>query len=287
MSLNVQTLHRSLGAEIQGVDLSRTLEPKVKSEIEMAWKKFGVLVFRNQNISDEEHVSFSRNFGDLEVLPESNRTDNALPEIFILSNIDKNGDILPAESEAVVFNSLTWSWHTDSCYRTIPSKGAVLHGIEVVRGGGGETQFANLREALKEMPPSLRKKIHGLVSEHSWPWMRSHRNLPPMKPEEEAQVPPVHHKLIREHADGDQSLYISPLYMRKIVGLNEEDTHALVEELTKWATRDRYVYKHSWAQHDVVMWDNTWTMHMVMPYDSNVQRRIMHRTAIAGVERVK
>ena len=107
-----------------------------------------------------------------------------------------------------------------------------------------------------------------------------------MTPEEEAQVPPVQHKLIRSHSDGSQSLYISPIYMRKIIGWSEEETRSLVEELTEWATQDRFVYQHLWLQHDVVMWDNTWTMHMVLPYDTSTQRRIMHRTAVAGVEAV-
>ena len=107
-----------------------------------------------------------------------------------------------------------------------------------------------------------------------------------MSPEEEAQVPPVQHKLIRNHSDGSQSLYISPIYMRQIVGWDEDQTRSLVKELTEWATQDRFIYEHSWKQHDVIMWDNRWTMHMVLPYDPNSQRRIMHRTAIAGVEAV-
>ena len=286
MTLSIRKLNGSLGAEIRGVNLSTPLNPSTKSEIEAAWKSFGVLVFRNQNLSDSEHVAFSRQFGELEVLPETDRTDAAIPEIFILSNVDSSGKILPAESEAVIFNSLTWSWHTDSCYRKIPSKGAILHGIEIVKDGGGETRFANLRQALEEMPSSLRGRIEDLEGQHSWSWMRSSRSLPPMRPEEEAQIPPVQHKLIRSHRDGDQSLYISPIYMRKIVGWGEEETRSLVEELTEWATQDRFVYEHSWLQHDVVMWDNTWTMHMVLPYDVTSQRRIMHRTAIAGVEAV-
>ena len=286
MTLSIRKLHDSLGAEILGVDLSTPLDPDTKSEIESAWKSFGVLVFRDQNISDAEHVAFSRYFGELEVLPETDRTDVTIPEIFVLSNVDSCGKILPVESEAVIFNSLTWSWHTDSCYRKIPSKGAILHGIEVVDGGGGETRFANLRQALEEMPSSLRGQIEGLKGQHSWSWMRSRVSLPPMSPEQEAQVPPVQHKLVRNHADGSQSLYISPIYMRQIVGWEEEETRPLVEELTEWAPQDRFVYQHSWLQHDVVMWDNTWTMHMVLPYDTSSQRRIMHRTAVAGVEAV-
>ena len=286
MTLSIRKLHESLGAEIDGVDLSRPLDIDTRSEIEAAWETHGVLVFRNQDIGDTEHVAFSRHFGGLEVLPETDRTDDTMPEIFILSNVGADGKIMPVESEPVTFNTLTWFWHTYSCYRAIPSKGAILHGIEVVKGGGGETRFANMREALAEMPSDLRSRIEGLEGQHSWAWMRSHRNLSPMKAEEAAKVPPVQHKLVRNHRNRSQSLYISPLYMERIVGWDEEETRSLVEELTEWAAQDRFVYEHAWQQHDVVMWDNTWTMHIVLPYDPGSQRRVMHRTAIAGVEAV-
>ncbi len=286
MTLSIRRLHPSLGAEAGGIDLAAPLDPESISEIQVAWETYGVLVFRDQDISDAEHVAFSRHFGVLEVLPESAHTEDALPEIFTLTNVGADGNILPAKSEPVTFNTLTWFWHTDSCYRPIPSKGAILHGIEVIEGGGGETRFTNLRQALAEMPPGLRARIDGLEAQHSFTWMRTHRDLPPMQPAEAATVPPARHKLIRNHQDGSQSLYISPVYMEEIIGWDEEETRALVEELTEWATQDRFVYEHSWRPHDILMWDNRWTMHLVMPYDTASQRRVMHRTAIAGVEAV-
>ncbi len=286
MAPSFRALHPSLGAEASGVDLAAPVDPGTRAQIMEAWREHGVLVFRDQDISDVEHVAFSRNFGTLEVLPERNHTGDRLPEIFVLTNVGEDGEILPTKSEPVTFNSLTWFWHTDSCYRPIPSRGAILHGIEVVQGGGGETRFANLKQALAEMPAEMRQRIETLEARHNFVWMRTHRDLVAMKPEEAASVPAVRHKLIRNHQDGGQSLYISPVYMERIIGLDEEETRALVEELTEWASQDRFVYEHSWEPHDVVMWDNTWTMHLVMPYDQARQRRVMHRTAIAGTEAV-
>ena len=286
MALSLRALHPSLGVEVSGIDLGLPLDASTRAEIVAAWETHGVLVFRDGDISDDEHVAFSRNFGELEVLPERDHTEDALPEIFTLSNVGPDGEILPAASEPVTFASLTWFWHTDSCYRAIPSKGAILHGLEVVEGGGGETRFANLKQALSQMGSELRARIEDLEARHSFVWMRTHRDLPPMKPEEAASVPPVRHKLIRNHRDGSQSLYISPVYMERIIGRGESESRALVEELTEWATQDRFVYEHSWRPHDVVMWNNTWTMHLVMPYDQARQRRVMHRTAIAGIEAV-
>ncbi|MBT06787.1 MAG: hypothetical protein CMM32_07725 [Rhodospirillaceae bacterium] len=150
MMISIKQLHSSLGAEVGGVDLSMPLVPGVKQEIDAAWRQHGVLVFRNQDITDVEHVRFSRCFGELEVLPETERTDSSLPEIFILSNVGSTGEILPETNDAVVFNSLTWAWHTDSCYRMVPSKGAILHGIEVVQGGGARQGLPIYGELLRK-----------------------------------------------------------------------------------------------------------------------------------------
>ena len=286
MSISIRELHPSLGVEVGGVDISKPLSRETVLEIRKAWGRHGVLVFRDQDISDSEHVAFAQNFGDLEVLPERDHTDGRLPEIFKVSNIGDDGELLPTSNESATFNTLTWFWHTDSCYRSVPSRGAILHGIEVIQGGGGETRFANLRAALAEMPAALRARIEGRSATHSFAYMRTHRDLAPMKPEEAASVPAVHHKLIRSHPDGSQSLYISPVYMETISGMGHAETKALVEELTEWASQDHFVYEHSWRPHDVVMWDNTWTMHLVMPYDNANQRRRMHRTAIAGSQTV-
>ena len=286
MSLSIQSLHPALGAEVGGIDLAAPLDAETELQLRQAWAQYVVLVFRDQQISDAEHVRFSRHFGELEVLPEGSYNDGQLPEIFILSNVGADDEILPPESETVTFTTLTWFWHTDSCYRPVPSKGAILHGLEIIEGGGGETRYANLQLALQEMPADLRTRAEGKKAQHSFTWMRTHRDLPPMKPEEAATVPPVQHNLIRNHPDGSQSLYISPLYMERVMGLDERQTRELVDELTEWATQERFVYEHSWRPHDVVMWDNTWTMHLVMPYDKVNQRRTMHRTAIAGSEAV-
>ena len=107
-----------------------------------------------------------------------------------------------------------------------------------------------------------------------------------MDPAEEARVPPVDHPLVRQHADGRVSLYVSATYMERIVGLDEGESRELIGQLMKWATQDRFVYRHRWKPHDVLMWDNRWLIHVVEPWDHGGERRMMHRTTIAGTESV-
>ena len=180
-------------------------------------------------------------------------------------------------------------WHTDSAYRSIPSLGAILHGI-AVPDQGGETLFANLFEVYEAMPVELRRRVAGNIGRFSYERIRDfarpgHRQL---TASEKATVPAVHHALLRSHPDreGRVSLYISPLNMEGIVDIPDAEAMVLIDELTAFATQERFVYRHRWQAGDLLMWDNRCTMHQVMPYDRTRQRRIMHRTALAGVDPV-
>ncbi len=284
-SLRVRKLHSLIGAEVTGVDLSRPLEEAELRTIEAAWLEHAVLVFPDQAISDEQQVAFTRNFGELEMFPQSDNRSNEVPEIFRVTNVGDDGRIRPVESDGGRYSTLIWVWHTDSSYRRIPAKGAVLHAIEVVKKGG-DTLFANMFAAYEQMPAELKSRIRGLKARHSFLFSRQLRNLPPMKPEEEARVPPVDHPLVRQHADGRLSLYVSGTYMEQVIGLEDSEGKQLLEELMGWATQERFVYRHRWKPHDVLMWDNQGAIHVVEPFDHGVERRVMHRTTIAGTEPV-
>ena len=204
----------------------------------------------------------------------------------VRSNVDEAGHILPQESNEWLYINLSWRWHTDSSFRHIPSKGSILHGIEVT-SPGGETLFANMCLAYEALDEKLKSRIAGLTVTHSHDhilslsdelYSRQHRG-------EYTPLPPVIHPLVRMHPEtGKYSLFLSPHTMTGIVQLPGQQGMALLDELIAHATQDRFVYCHQWRQHDVVMWDNRCTMHAVTPFDNQTQRRIMHRTTIVGDE---
>jgi len=131
-----------------------------------------------------------------------------------------------------------------------------------------------------------KNRISGLKARHSFLYSREQKNLPPMKRNEAAQVPPADHPLIRHHADGRRSLYVSATYMERMMGLNEQESRQLIDDLMTRATQDRFVYRHRWRPHDVLMWDNRWVIHVVEPFDHGSERQVMHRTSLAGTEPV-
>ncbi|MDE2755641.1 MAG: TauD/TfdA family dioxygenase [Acidobacteriota bacterium] len=286
MSIGFRKLHPLIGAEVSGVDLARTLDRATVEAIRNAWSRYGVLLFRRQPITDEQQVAFSRHFGSLEIFPQAANRSRAVPEIFRVTNVGDDNRIRPVDSPGGRYSTLICVWHTDSSYRRVPSKGAVLHAIEVV-SKGGDTLFANMCHAYRQLPAELKSRIAGLRARHSFQYSRQLRQLPPMDPAEAAQVPPVDHPLVRRLRDGRLSLYVSATYMERILGLSEVESGKLIDELMDWATQDTFVYRHRWHPHDILMWDNRWCIHVVIPFDHGAERRVMHRTTIAGTEPVE
>jgi alpha-ketoglutarate-dependent taurine dioxygenase len=290
MSIRIDRLTGTIGAEIRGIDLSGVLDPETVRIIAAAWAQHAVLVFPGQVIADRHQVTFSRHFGRLAVFRQNQNGaahPSERPEIFRATNTDRNGNVVSSDSEQARLIKLNWLWHIDTSYQSIPSKGVVLHGWDVVEDGGGDTIFADLAAAYEALPMPIRRRIIGLVARHSFRYlaMKSERHRPAF--DALADLPPVEHPLVRQHTDGRRSLFLSPPYMERIVGWNGPASHALIGMLTVWACQDRFLYRHRWRRHDVLMWDNGRTMHKVTPYDVGGDRRVMHGVVILGTESIR
>jgi alpha-ketoglutarate-dependent taurine dioxygenase len=278
-------LHPALGAEVRGIDMRRPLDQATFDALHEIWMRHLVLVFPEQHVSDAEHVAFTRHFGDPEIFHQNIIKSRRVPEIFRVSNVDDDGNLMPPDHPTVKQVSLAQFWHTDSSYREVPCTGALLHGVETSRTGG-ETQFTNMYAVYDALPDSLKQQIHGRRARHNFGHLHKLASLRPLTPEEEAAMPPVWQPMVRKHpVTGRTSLYISPIYNDEVEGLSAEEAKTLIAQLTEIAAEPRFVYRHRWSPDDVVMWDNRCTMHQVTPHDPR-ERRVMHRTTIVGTEPV-
>ncbi len=278
---DVRALHPALGAEVRGVDMRAALDPDAFRALHDLWMHYLVLVLPDQHISDEDHVAFTRHFGEPEIFHQAIIKSKRVPEIFRVSNVDDEGQLMPPDHPTVQQVSLAQLWHTDSSYLQMPCVGALLHGVEVSRSGG-ETQFTNLYTVYDELPENLRREVEGRRARHNFGNMHVLRPLKPMTEEEQAKVPPVWQPMVRRHPVTDRkSLYISPIYNDEVEGMGEAEGRRLLVELTEFAAQPRFVYRHRWSPDDVLVWDNRCTMHQVTPHDPS-ERRVMHRTTIVG-----
>ena len=279
--MQIRPLHPALGAEVRGLDLTKALEPDVFQALHRAWMDYLVLVFPGQSLSDEQQIDFARAFGDLEVHHQDIIKSRAAPEIFRVSNVDDDGNLMSPDHPSVAQISLAQRWHTDSSYRAVPSMGSILHGIEVTKEGG-ETWFTNMYLVYVALPDPLRQKIAGRRARHDFAHLATLAPIKALSAEERRAMPPVWQPMVRRHpVTGRQSLFISPIYNDAVEGMDDAEAVALVAELAEIAGQDKFIYRHRWTADDIVMWDNRCTMHQVTPYDLS-QRRVMHRTTIVG-----
>ena len=284
MALEVAPLHPTLGAELRGVDLTRPVLPEVFAEIEAVFNRYGILVFPEQPLSDEQQLAFSRLLGPLEVNPNYAGAKMRLrSDVADISNLDAEGRVLARDDRRNLFNLGNQLWHTDSSSKRILAKCSLLSAREVpTRGpmGGGETEFADVRAAWDALPEEKKRQLDGLIVEHSIFRSRSQIGFANFNDEIFKQLPPVPQALVRHHpASGRTSLYLAS-HASHIIGWPVEEGRALIEELIAFATQPRFVYQHRWAVGDLVIWDNRCTMHRGRPYD-DAQRRVLHRTTVS------
>ena len=282
--IELNRLHPVIGTEVRGFSIADPGDGDRIDEIKRAWLEHPVLVFREQPICDTDQIRFARHFGELEIHPSLAHQASGHPEIYRVSNVDEAGNILPDKSNEWLYLNLTWLWHSDSTFREIPSKGSILHGIEILKNGG-DTLFANMQAAYEHLDDQTKARLEGLTVIHSHDHIISLSSELSRRQDqgEYTELPPVSHPLARAHPEtGQRSLFLSPHTMVAIEQLPDPEGRVLLDRLIEHATQERFVYRHRWREHDVIMWDNRCTMHMVTPFDNQAQRRIMHRTTIVG-----
>jgi alpha-ketoglutarate-dependent 2,4-dichlorophenoxyacetate dioxygenase len=269
---------------VRNVDLTRPVPAEIFAEIEAAFNRYGILVFPDQPLTDDQQLAFSRLFGVLEVNPNyAGATMRLRPDVADISNLDTQGRVLARDDRRNLFNLGNQLWHTDSSFKRTPAKCSLLSARELASPGpmgGGETEFADLRAAWDALPAARQRELDGLVVEHSIFRSRSQIGFADFNDEIFKELPPVPQALVRHHpASGRTSLYLAS-HASHIVGWPVEEGRALIEELIAFATQPQFVYQHRWTVGDLVMWDNRCTMHRGRPYD-NTQRRVLHRTTVS------
>ncbi len=279
MSLHFRPLNEVIGAEVLGVDLSQPMSDETFERVHQTWLERTILLFRGQKTSVEEHIAFTRRLGDLEIHTLPQYTLPSHPEIFVVSNVTKDGCPIGAPKSG-------HHWHSDSQYLKKPSAGSLLHAREVP-AEGGDTLFTSLFAAYDALPEETKREIEGLKVLHSRvkAWSISYPDRAPMTEEEKERVPDVIHPLVRTHPEtGRKALWVGGNVAWEIVGMHEQEGRALIRELREFAIQSRFVYRHKWRVGDAILWDNRSTMHCATPFDEERYRRIMYRTTVAGDE---
>lgn len=275
----VRAFDAPLGAEIVGIDLALPLSDADFARVHRAHLDYHVVVFRDQRITPKQHVEFSARFGPLQrhVLKQFALADQ--PEILIVSNVMENG-------KPIGLGDAGKYWHSDLSYKELPSLGSLLHAQELP-SEGGDTLFANQHLAFDQLPAHLRTAIEGRRATH-W-YLAKYAELqanapwrPKLTEAQIAEVQAVEHPIVRTHPEtGRKALFVSEHFTTGIVGMPEDESQSLLNELYALSTRDELVYRHQWADHDLVFWDNRSVVHLASGCPDHLRRRLF-RTTIEG-----
>jgi taurine dioxygenase len=270
-----------LGADIGGVDV-RTLGDADFAEIHKAWLDHLVLRFRDQQLTDQDLIAFSRRFGALDWAPiqeTGRRFVDGLPEIYVVSNVIENG--IPIGSlgagEAV--------WHTDMSYLEDPPKASILYALEVPPGGS-DTWFCSMYAAYEQLPVGLKQRLQGLQVKHDGTYNSGgYVRQGITATDDPISSPGTYHPLVCRHPEtGRQGLYLGRRRNAYIAGMPLVESERLLDEIWAAATAQSLTWRNQWRVGDLVLWDNRCTMHRRDPFDPN-SRRVLHRTQIKGETR--
>jgi taurine dioxygenase len=267
-----------LGAIIEGADLRR-INAADFEHIYRAWLNHLVLLFRGQNLSADDLITFSRRLGDLDIAPvqeTGRRVVEGKPELYIVSNVIENGQPIGSlgSGEAV--------WHTDMSYLPNPPKASLLYALEVPPVGG-DTSFINMYSVYEALPPALKHRIEGLRIKHDGTYNSGGYLRQGVTPSEDLRTTPdAYHPLVYTHPEtGRRSLYLGRRRNAYIEDFALADSEVLLNELWSYTEDHAFTWRNTCCVGDLVLWDNRCTMHRRDAFDTD-SRRVMHRTQIKG-----
>ncbi|MFT5488887.1 MAG: taurine dioxygenase [Paracoccaceae bacterium] len=283
MTIQINRLSDAMGAEIIGIDLN-TLDDETFAAINDAYLEHQMLCFRDQNLDPGKLVDFSERFGTVEPHDNLKFTLKSHPKILVLSNdVDADGNQIGVIDAGD-------AWHTDHSFKTHPANCTILYSLKNPSEGGA-TDFSNQYAAYEALSDDIKAKIAPLRGRHSISKLKNKRvqisgareDAVEFYKRQEKAIPDVEHRLVRTHpVTGRKSLYCSPRFTIGIVGIEEDEGDALLDELIAHSIKTEFRYRHQWGDGDVVMWDNRCVNHRATGGYEYPDIRHLYRTTVEG-----
>jgi taurine dioxygenase len=278
MNFQIRPLSDALGAEVVGLDLSQPLDDETVKRVHRAHLDHLVLVFRDQQITPQQQIDFSRRFGRLDQHPADDAVLPEHPEILLVSTRREEGRYVGIPDGGPM-------WHSDLAYRPRGSIGSMLYAIEIPEAGGN-TGFRNMYAACESLPAHLAEALDGKTAIFLAGRNNANRSfIRPLNPSQKERNPAVTHPVIRVHPEtGRRAIFANPQHTVAIEGMDAAESDALLTALFEHCSRPDFAYSHAWKQGDLTFWDNRCVQHIadLSRVDDPAYIRHMHRTTIDG-----
>ncbi len=273
---NPRRLSRTMGTEIDGIDLAVPLSDAAMADIQTAFLAHHLLVFRRQALDADQIQRFAERFGPIEGHIVQRPDGAVLSGVHAVTNLDADGK--PSKKPHINAN---YYWHSDKSYYPTPALLTMLYSVELPPNGG-ETEFANMQMAYDALPDATKQRIDGLQVENDFEYAMTNAGKTLTEAEVRA-APPVVHPLVRAHPEtGRKSLFVG-MYSKSIIGLPEAEGRALIKSLLDHASGPDFTFSHRWQVGDLVVWDNRCLNHRaVANYEMAAFRRVLLRCVVKG-----
>ena len=271
--IDIRPVSVHTGAEIVGIDLTLPLGPKARAKIWQALLDWKVIFFRDQPMDHAQHVAFARELGEPTVGHILYGHEEGFPEVYSIAR--KRERHSHAEPEAV----RPWTgWHTDLTTLINPPTASILRSV-IVPPYGGDTQFTNLAAAYRALSAPMQSFLDGLRAQHGYGEVTTDALTRTRRKSFASE-----HPLVRVHPEtGERILFVSPAFLKSIVGLSRRESQVLIEFLWEHSVRPEFVARFRWGPGDVAIWDNRATAHLAPEdiFDTDFDRQL-YRVTLAG-----
>jgi alpha-ketoglutarate-dependent 2,4-dichlorophenoxyacetate dioxygenase len=279
--MELRPIGPGFGVEVKGVGLLDVVSRDAAyDQVRAAFEAHSVLLFRDQNVSDDLQAVFSRAFGPLEIVKVGSVGVGTFYSP--LNNLAPDGSLVPETHRQALIARANQLWHTDSSFKQTPALASVLSARTVPRAGG-ETEFVSMRLAWERLPPDRQARLRNVVVRHSYAASRDQIDPDLMTAAEREALPPVRWRMSWRNPTNDRSALYLASHAYAVEGMGDNEGKALLAELIAEATRPDAVYRHAWRPGDVIMWDNRATMHRGRPWHVG-DARVMVRTTVQAVD---
>jgi alpha-ketoglutarate-dependent 2,4-dichlorophenoxyacetate dioxygenase len=279
--MDIVPLGPGFAAELRGVTLTDIASDDAANAVaRAAFEEHSVLVLRDQEVTDEIQLAFSRRFGPPEVTKVGSQGTGS--HFVILSTIGADGKVVPADHRLSLRSKANQLWHTDSSFKRVPALTSILS-ARVIPARGGETEYVSTRLAFERLDAGLRKRLENSFAWHDYAHSRSQIAADLATPEERAALPPQCWRMVWKNPVNRRGAVYLASHAYAVEGMEALAGKKLIDELMEAATAPGTRYLHQWRRGDVVMWDNRATMHRGRPWPAH-EARLMVRTTISATE---
>ncbi len=283
MTLSIKPLSKHLGGEASGVDLSQPLTQDMIDAINTGMDQYGMLVFRNQPLSQTEQLNLAKSFGPLDMgLKKLKVRKDRLehPELADLSNVtdDASGVVEPTHKK-IIGNIANQLWHSDSSFQRPAARYSMLSAVRVP-SDGGDTEYTDLRAAYDALPASMKNELKDLQAEHYVLHSRFLLGDTDYTEEQKNTLPPVLWPMVRVHPGSGRNVLFISAHAREVKGMSLAEGRMLLFDLLEHATQPEFRYRHQWQPNDLVIWDNRCTLHRGRRFNLSQVRELRRATTL-------